>query len=198
MFFLWAVFFLPKKQHVSSRPRLNLCSDCVNFHPSLLPKHRGCWWANLRGFRCWHATVGDVVGWLVGWLDVPGGVDKWLGSMVYLSNISQCREGNLESLLGCPATEVGDWWVNGVISPTYKWHLLGWNHPFSVGNPYRPLFTTVSDWRVDPRNTQSCDWDGFEIDSLESTCYAPLIPLQVVLEWVLGTSTPNLTGYLEP
>ena len=47
---------------------------------------------------------------------------------------------------------------------------------FLVGNPYRPLFTTVTEWRVDPRTTQSCDWDGFEIESLESTCYAPLIP----------------------
>lgn len=27
---------------------LNLCRDCVNFHPSLLPKHRGCW----SGFWC--------------------------------------------------------------------------------------------------------------------------------------------------
>ncbi|CAK8986338.1 unnamed protein product [Durusdinium trenchii] len=27
---------------------LNLCPDCVNFHPSLLPKHRGCW----SGFWC--------------------------------------------------------------------------------------------------------------------------------------------------
>mmetsp|Transcript_41928 Transcript_41928/g.97651 ORF Transcript_41928/g.97651 Transcript_41928/m.97651 type:complete len:276 (-) Transcript_41928:143-970(-) len=27
---------------------LNLCRDCINFHPSLLPKHRGCW----SGFWC--------------------------------------------------------------------------------------------------------------------------------------------------
>ncbi|CAE7246124.1 arnA, partial [Symbiodinium sp. CCMP2456] len=27
---------------------LNLCPDCINFHPSLLPKHRGCW----SGFWC--------------------------------------------------------------------------------------------------------------------------------------------------
>ncbi|CAJ1334327.1 unnamed protein product [Effrenium voratum] len=27
---------------------LGLCPDCINFHPSLLPKHRGCW----SGFWC--------------------------------------------------------------------------------------------------------------------------------------------------
>ncbi|CAE7466953.1 arnA [Symbiodinium natans] len=27
---------------------LSLCPDCINFHPSLLPKHRGCW----SGFWC--------------------------------------------------------------------------------------------------------------------------------------------------
>ncbi|CAE7817094.1 wbkC [Symbiodinium sp. CCMP2592] len=29
--------------------RLNLCPDCINFHPSLLPKHRGCWSASQLG-----------------------------------------------------------------------------------------------------------------------------------------------------
>lgn len=31
---------------------LNLCGDCINFHPSLLPRHRGCWsgfWAIFEG-----------------------------------------------------------------------------------------------------------------------------------------------------
>jgi len=31
---------------------LELCLDCINFHPSLLPKHRGCWsgfWAIFEG-----------------------------------------------------------------------------------------------------------------------------------------------------
>jgi len=31
---------------------LALCADCINFHPSLLPKHRGCWsgfWAIFEG-----------------------------------------------------------------------------------------------------------------------------------------------------
>merc|ERR1719460_2655056 len=31
---------------------LNLCEDCINFHPSLLPRHRGCWsgfWAIFEG-----------------------------------------------------------------------------------------------------------------------------------------------------
>ena len=35
---------------LSSR-RLNLCPDCINFHPSLLPKHRGCWSASQLGLE---------------------------------------------------------------------------------------------------------------------------------------------------
>lgn len=33
---------------------LELCRDCINFHPSLLPKHRGCW----SGF--WTIFEGDL------------------------------------------------------------------------------------------------------------------------------------------